>query len=67
MSNTEKIYEEGGQPVTLLHANGSVDCTLQEAVIARGHLPEKDCEGATIRKSDGTVYTAKEIDRLYLK
>ena len=67
LSDAEKIFADASQPATLQHAGGSVHChTLQEAVLAWMRLPEKDREQATIQADDGTVYTAKEIDRLHV-
>jgi hypothetical protein len=66
MSDAQKLYADASQPATLQHAGGSVDChTLQEAVLAWMRLSEKDRAQATIRADDGTVYNAKEIDRLH--
>jgi hypothetical protein len=49
----------------LQHCGRSVDCpTLQEAVMEWHRLPDKDRQQATI-KVRGTVYTAKEIERMH--
>jgi hypothetical protein len=68
MSNDgEKIFVDASQPAMLRYEDRQVDCkTLQEAVLVWMRLPEDEREKATIRVSDGTIYDANEIDRLYI-
>jgi hypothetical protein len=66
MTDAEKIYVDASQPAVLQHADRSVDCpTLQEAILEWHRLPANDHAQATIKVRGGTVYTAKEIDRLH--
>jgi len=65
----EKIYVDPTQPAALQHDGESHDChTLEEAVLAWLHLPEKERALATIKVSgvDGPLYTAADIDRLHI-
>jgi hypothetical protein len=66
MSEDGRIYVDAGQPATLLDGAEVIQChTLQEAKMAWDRLPQERKNAATIRTSDGRVYTALEIDRLY--
>jgi hypothetical protein len=66
MTDTDKIYVNGGQPAVLIHSGRSVDCpTLQEAVLEWHRLPPDVRKHATIKVAGGTVYSAEQIDRLH--
>jgi hypothetical protein len=65
-SNNCPIYVDASQPATLRYEGRSVDFhTLEEAVSAWMRLSDDEREQATIRVTDGTIYDAKEIGRLY--
>jgi hypothetical protein len=67
MADDDAIYVDASQPVTLRYPGGSVELSLQDAVIARNKLPTEYRDQATIEVNiaDGLVYTAQEIDRLH--
>ena len=66
MSDDDKIYVDASQPAILLYAGRSIDClTLQEAVMEWHRLPANDRTHAMIRVRGGTIYAAREIDRLH--
>jgi hypothetical protein len=67
MSDANNFHADASQPATLRHAGSSIDCyTLQEAVLEWMRLPDEVREQATIRADDGTIYDAREIDRLHI-
>jgi hypothetical protein len=67
MDESEKIYANPSQSATLRYAGRSIECyTLGEAVQAWTRLSEKDRKAATIKASDGTVYSGDQIDRLHV-
>jgi hypothetical protein len=66
----EKIYVDPTLPATLQHDGEAHEChTLEEAVLAWLHLPEKERAQATIRVNgaNGPLYTAADIDRLHIR
>jgi hypothetical protein len=66
MSDDDKIFVDASQPAVLQHAGRSIDyLTLQEAVIEWHRLSAEDRAHATIKVRGGTIYTAREIDRLH--
>jgi hypothetical protein len=65
--DSDKILTDPSLPATLRYAGKAVNCpTLQEAVLEWMRLQRDDREEATIRVNDGTVYTARHVDRLHI-
>jgi hypothetical protein len=67
MSDSYKIYVDGGQSATLNNGQGvSADyATLEEAVLAWFRLAPEQKIRATIKVIGGPVYRAHEIERLH--
>ena len=66
----ERIYVDPTLPATLQHDGEAHEChTLEEAVLAWLHLPERRARTATIQVNvpNGPLYTAAEIDRLHIR
>lgn len=67
MKEADKIYVDASLPATLRYGSESIHCsTIGEARLAWDRLSADDRARATIRASDGTVYDASQIDRLYV-
>jgi hypothetical protein len=66
----EKIYVDPTLPAPAHHDGESHEChTLEEAVLAWLHLPEKERAQASIKVNgvNGPLYTAADIDRLHIR